>query len=235
MSTPVPPLLKELHRLRRHLRELQSEIDLGPRVMKAQQQKLDAEKHAHQDAHDTLKKRKLKLKEDEGSLKEVEQRLLKLQADVNLAGSKKEYDAKLSEIATANGKKGEFEDAILATMTEIEERTADAPNIEQKWKDAQAEFEQYKTDAAERLQRLLADQSAAQAALAAAEAKLPAEVKGLYDRLVKSHGPEALAGVVGKTCQQCRMSITEQVKNNLMGGSFVTCPQCGRALYPTEG
>src|SRR5262245_23895019 len=156
MSTPVPPLLKELHRLRRHLRDLLSEIDLGPRVMKAQRQKLDAEQQAHQDSHDTLKKRKLKLKEDEGGLKEIEQRLLKLQADVNLAGSKKEYDAKLSEIATATGKKGELEDAILATMGEIEERTADLPNVERMWKDAQGEFEQFKKDAAERLERLLA-------------------------------------------------------------------------------
>ena len=235
MSTPIPPLLKELHRLRRHLRDLQGEIDLGPRVLKAQQQKLAAEELAHQDAHDTLKKRKLKLKDDEGSLKEIEQRLLKLQADVNLAGSKKEYDAKLSEIAQATGKKGDLEDAILTTMTDIEERTADLPNVERKWADAKAEFERYKAEAAERLERLLADRAAAQGALAAAEAKLPAEVKGQYDRLVKSHGPEALAGVVGKTCQQCRMSITEQVKNNLMGGSFVTCPQCGRALYPAEG
>src|SRR5436305_14624926 len=97
MSTPVPPLLKEIHRHRRHLRDLQSEIDLGPRAMKIQQQKLADEEKAHQNAHDTLKKRKLKLKEDEGSLRQVEERRLKLQPDGNLAGSKKEHDAKLSD------------------------------------------------------------------------------------------------------------------------------------------
>lgn len=235
MSTPIPPVLRDLHRHRRHLRDLQSEIDLGPRVMTAQQRKLADEEKAHQDAHDTLKKRKLKLKEDEGALKQIEDRLLKLQADVNLAGSKKEYDAKLSEIQTAAGKKGELEDAILATMTDIEERTADLPNVERRWADARAEFERYKAEAAERLERLLADQRATQEALAAAEAKLPADVKGQYQRLVKSYGPDGLAGVVGRTCQQCRMSITEQLKNNLAGGLFVTCPQCGRALYPAEG
>src|SRR5687767_4072206 len=124
MSTPVPPILKELHRLRRHLRELQSEIDLGPRVMKAQEQKLAAEEQAHKGAHETLKRLKLRQKEDEVSLKATEQRLLKLQADMNMAGSKKEYDAKQSEIDQATAKRGEFEDAILAAMAEIEERTA---------------------------------------------------------------------------------------------------------------
>jgi predicted nucleic acid-binding Zn-ribbon protein len=122
MSTPISPILKELHRLRKHLRDLQTEIDLGPRVMKIQQQKLAAEEQAHRDAHDTLKRLKIKQKEDEVSLKETEQRLLKLQADMNMAGSKKEYDAKQSEIDQANARKGEFEDAILAAMAEIEER-----------------------------------------------------------------------------------------------------------------
>src|SRR5581483_11498712 len=121
MSTPISPILKELHRLRRHLRDLQTEIDLGPRVMKIQQQKLAAEEQAHTDAHETLKRLKIQQKEDEVSLKETEQRLLKLQADMNMAGSKKEYDAKQSEIVQATARKGELEDAILAEMTEIEE------------------------------------------------------------------------------------------------------------------
>ena len=34
MSTPVASVFRELHRVRRYLRDLQSEIDLGPRVLK---------------------------------------------------------------------------------------------------------------------------------------------------------------------------------------------------------
>ncbi len=235
MTTPVPPILKELHRLRRHLRDLQNEIDLGPRVMKVQQQKLASEEQTHKDAYETLKRLKIKQKEDEVSLKETEQRLLKLRADMNMAGSKKEYDAKQAEIDHATVRKGELEDAILAAMTEIEERTARLPEVDKRWADAQKEFEQYKADARERLDRLVADQKASQAALVETEAKLPADVKPQYDRLVKSYGPEGLAGVVGRSCQHCRMSITEQQKTHLIGGEFVTCSQCGRGLYIAEG
>src|SRR5918995_1281974 len=142
MSTPASPILKELHRLRKHLRDLQSEIDLGPRVMKIQQQKLTAEEQAHKDAHETLKRLKIQLKEDEGSLKATEQRLLKLAADMNLAGSKKEYDAKQSEINQANAKKGEFEDAILTGMTQNEERAAGLPGVGKRWAGAPKEFEE---------------------------------------------------------------------------------------------
>jgi uncharacterized protein len=235
MTTPVSPILKELHRLRKHLRDLQTEIDLGPRVMKIQQQKLAAEEQAHKDAHDSLKKLKLRQKEDEVSLKETEQRLLKLQADMNLAGSKKEYDAKQSEIDQANVRKGQFEDAILSEMAEIEERTAKIPEVEKRWADAQKEFEQYQKDARDRLERLVADQKATQAALAEEEKKLPLEVKGPYDRLVKNFGADALAAVVGRSCQHCRTAITEQQRLNLLGGAFLTCSQCARGLYLVEG
>ncbi len=235
MSTPISPLLKELHRLRRHLRDLQDEIDRGPRVMKLQQQRLAAEEQAHKDAYETLKRLKLKQKEDEVSLKETEQRLLKLQADMNLAGSKKEYDAKQSEIDQATARKGQLEDAILAAMAEIEERTAKLPEVDRRWADARKEFEQYERDARERLERLLADQKVTQAELAEAEKKLPAEVRPQYDRLVKTYGADALAAVVGRSCQHCRTAITEQQRLNLLGGAFMTCSQCARVLYLVEG
>ncbi len=235
MSTPASPILKELHRLRRHLRDLQSEIDLGPRVMKVQQQTLDAEEQAHKDAHESLKRLKIQLKEDEVSLKATEQRLVKLAADMNLAGSKKEYDAKQSEINQATVKRGEYEDAILTRMSQIEERTAGLPAVEKRWADAQAEFEQSRKDGRERLERLIADQKKTQAELAEAEKKLTPEMKGPYDRLVKSFGADALAAVVGRSCQHCRTAITEQQRLNLLNGAFMTCSQCARILYLVEG
>lgn len=234
MSTTISALFKELHRLRKHLRELQTEIDLGPRVMRIQQQQLDAEKQAHKDAHDTLQRLKLKQKEDEVSLKATEQRLEKLAADMNMAGSKKEYDAKQSEINQAKVKKGEFEDAILAGMTEIEERTGNLPAVDQKWADAQKAFEQNTADARERLERLKASHQAATAELAEVEKRIPDEIRPTYDRLVKSYGADALAAVVGRSCQHCRTSITEQQRINLQGGAFMSCSQCARILYLVE-
>jgi predicted nucleic acid-binding Zn-ribbon protein len=231
----VPEVLKELHRLHKHLRNLKSEIDLGPRVMKAQQAQLDTERQAHADAHDTLKKLKLRQKDDEGTLKATEQRLAKLGADLNMAGSKKEFDAKTSEIEQATAKKGELEDAILTDLGDIEERTVALPAVEQKWKDAQAAFEQYKVDAADRLARMQADQAATLATLATKEAELPADVKPVYARLVKSYGADGLAGVAGKTCQQCRTNLTDQQRTTLLSGKFLACPSCGRALYLAEG
>ena len=129
----VPSIFKECHRLRRHLRELKDEIDRGPRMLKAQQQRLtDAEK-AHKDAYDKIKQLKLKQKEEEGLLKSLEANLAKLADRAMTVTTMKEMEATKHEIENAAGKKSICEDAILGAMTEIEERTADIPNVEKRW------------------------------------------------------------------------------------------------------
>lgn len=232
MSTPtVPQLLREAHRLRRHLRELKAEIDLGPRVLKIQEQKLAAAKQAHADAHDRVQKLKLKIRDDEGTLKQVNGQLAKFEKQLNDAASPKEYEGKKSEIRQAQEKISALEEAILLGMEELEQKTAHLPTDDKVWADAQAEFEQFKVDAKERLERLVADQKASLTELAKVDAGLPPAVKPAYDRLVKAYGPDGMAALSGKVCGQCRVGISDQARNDITAGKFVCCSTCGRALY----
>ena len=235
MPRNVTELLSDCHRLRKHLRDLQSELDLGPRVQKIQEQTLATAKATQAAAHDHIKKTRLKQKNDEMSLKQIETRLAKLQVDINSAGSKKEYDLKVTEIATATKTISDLEDAILGEITEIEERSAELPTVETTWKTAQDDFANLRSDAAERLERLKVDQLESGSKLDATEAELPDLVKPLYTRLVRQYGPDAMAGVHGRTCQQCKTTLTEDARNKLNQGAFTCCTQCGRALYPAGG
>jgi uncharacterized protein len=231
MPIDIPSVLRECHRLRKHLRDLKDEIDRGPRVLKAQQARLAAEEQEHKDAYDTIKKLKLRQKEDEGSLKVVELNLDKLGTKAMTVTTMKEMEAVKHETEQANAKKSQFEDSILEAMTEIEERTTNLPNVEKKWKDAQAEFAQYQIDAKERLERMLEDQSLSEAELARREAELPPEMRDQYQRLVKAHGPDGFAGVRGMVCGHCRSMIGESRIFELEAHKFVLCPNCGRGLY----
>lgn len=232
MSKPITDVLRECHRLRRLLKTLQEEIDLGPRVQKIQQATLAKEEQAYKDSFETIKKLKLKQKDDEGALKLLEQQLDKLQTRSMEVTTMREMDATRSEISQANDKKGKIEEAILTTMTDLEERTTNIPNVEKKWADAQKEFAQLQIDAKERLERLRAEQAAAQDELAKADALIPAAAKATYSSLVKSHGPEGLAAVKDKVCRSCRSTLTVQKWIELQNGTFMTCSNCGRALYP---
>jgi predicted nucleic acid-binding Zn-ribbon protein len=227
-------IFRECHRLRKHIRELQTEIDRGPRILKARQEALEAERQEHSEHHEAIKKLKLKQRDDEGTLKQTETRLTKLEDQTTGISNQKEYEAKQSEISQAKAKKSALEDAILGTIAEIDEKTAAIPAVEKKWADAQRDFKEYQKESGERQERLRADQEASRVALAKAEEGIPGEVRPRYDMLVKAHGPEALAGVKDRNCQGCRTKMTEQRQIEIRGGTFILCATCGRMLYPSD-
>lgn len=228
----VTDVFRDCHRLRRHARDLQNEIDEGPRVRKDRQAWLAGEEALQKEAHDAIKRLKLKLKEDEGSLKQIEGHLDKLATRAMQVTTMKEMEATKHETEIAQAKKAECEDAILAGITEIEERTAKLPQDDKRWAAARKEFAEYEAEAAERYERIVEDLTLTTAKLAEKDALIPPAIKGTYDRLVKTHGPDGLAAVKGKSCQQCRASVTDQQLFELNRGKYFMCPRCGRILYP---
>ena len=230
----VTSALRECHRLRVHIRDLLAEIDRGPRVLQEHQDDLDTERQAHQAHYDTITKLKLKQREDEGSLKQTEARLAKLEEQLTGISVQKEYAAKELEITHAKEKRGELEDAILATITELEQRTATIPVVEEKWKVAQAEFAEFQKEAAERLERMQADMAACRTELTRVEATLPPDVMPTYNTIVKAKGPEGFAVAKNRVCHGCRTTMTETHFGDLRRGTFRTCAACGRMQYPVE-
>jgi predicted nucleic acid-binding Zn-ribbon protein len=227
----VPAILREAHRLRRLLRDLQAEIDRGPRVRKAQQAKLDQAEAAWRDAQDGLKKLKVTVHEKDTSLKATEQAIKKYTKQLDEVGSPKEYEAKQTEITNAKNRVATLEEEILAGLAEIDERTAGLPGEEAKVKQARTEFAAWEAQAKERLDGLTAEHKRADAELKALEATLPPDAVAQYNRLVKAYAADAFAAVQGRSCQHCFTNLTEQAATNLTNGQFVCCPGCARGLY----
>jgi predicted nucleic acid-binding Zn-ribbon protein len=233
MSTPNA-IFRECHRLRKHLKALQEEIDRGPRVLKARQARLAQEQQAHKDHHDGITRLKLKIREEEGTLRQTETRLAKLEEQLTKISVTKEYEAKQSEIRQAKEKKEATEDAILTTMGQLEEATTAVLAIDKQWADAQAEFTQWMEEGKARLERLKADQVHSQAALVKTEAEIPAKFKTTYDYLVKAHGPDAMTPVKDRVCQACRTQMHDQKAMEVNAGGYALCSTCGKILYPGE-
>jgi predicted nucleic acid-binding Zn-ribbon protein len=217
---------------RRYIRDLQAEIDRGPRVLQGQKDTLEAARLAHKTHHDTITQLKVKQRTDETTLKETESRLKKLEDQLTNISVAKEMAAKESEIAQAKAKKSELEDAILTTIMDIEQKTGEIPAVEKTWAEAQAAFAEFEKEAAERMTRLKREQEQARAELAEAEAQIPDDVRSKYNTLVKAHGPEGLAAAKNKVCQGCRRSLTEQKWMEVRSGAVMLCPNCGKLLYP---
>src|SRR3954462_12157492 len=106
-------ILRELHRLQRHARDLRDQIDRGPAVLKAQQNRVGRQEEQFREAQETLKKLKVEIHQKEVTLKGKQQQIAKHEKQLNEAAGKKEYDALKTEIAADRTACTKLEDEIL--------------------------------------------------------------------------------------------------------------------------
>src|SRR5262249_7899891 len=147
MTTAPAVLLRDLHRLRRHAKDLQDQIERGPKLLKAHEAKVARQEELLREAQDQLKKLKVAVLEKEGLLKTTHQQITKHTKQLNKAAGKKEYDALQAEIAADRKKAQQLEDEALEGMSEIEEKTARLPEYEQAIRKAKEEYAQLEREA----------------------------------------------------------------------------------------
>jgi predicted nucleic acid-binding Zn-ribbon protein len=228
------PILREIHRLRRHIKDLEGKIDNGPRQLKAQQNKIAKDDDNLKKAQEALKQSKVNIHDKEVSIKAAQAEIQKYQQQIGQITSKKEYDALLAEIASAKARITRFEDQALELMIISEEKAKAIPEAEKAVKKAKDEVAQFERDLGERLVRFKAEREQAQAELAKIEATLPDDVRAHYDRLSASTFEDCIAVVEGGTCAACYTEVTPQMANDLRRGVFVLCKSCGRMLYAPD-
>jgi predicted nucleic acid-binding Zn-ribbon protein len=223
--------LRELHRLRRHIKGLQEEIDRVPLKIRAYNAKLTRQDDEVKAAHDAFKHLKVTIHEKEVTLKQTHQQIKKWEEQLRTISSKKEYDALNHEIAGARKTCGELEDAILEGMTQLEEQAAHIPELEKALKAGKDELGRFETTSKERVVVLGAELQQTQAQLKQVEETLPPDLRPTYDRQVASRGEDALSLARNNTCSACHSALTEQQRNDLLSGRLVLCKSCGRIVY----
>jgi predicted nucleic acid-binding Zn-ribbon protein len=226
--------LRELHRLRRHAKDLREQIERTPKLVKAQQAKAARQDELYREAQEELKKLKAHNLERESQLKATHQTIAKKTQSLNETSSTKEYQILQNDLANARKQSQQLEDAILAGIAEIEAKAAQLPEQEkvlQKARQESAEFEQAAEQRKAQFAELLKQ---AEEQLRQTEALLPADVRALYDRAVAARQEDALAVVKDQICVACYTSITSQNLNDLRSNRLVTCKACGRMLYLPE-
>jgi predicted nucleic acid-binding Zn-ribbon protein len=230
MTTPGA-ILRELHRLRRFARDLQTKIEQAPRTLKAQQARVARQEEIFRQAQDGLKHLKVTIHDKEVTLKTTLGQITKYEKQQNEAAGKKEYDALQHEIDAARKKVSQLEDEILDAMGQTEEQTAKLPELEKALKDVKAEVAAFERDSDARLAGFAEQLQGAQQEVIKVEEGLKPEVRATYSRLVSARGEDAMSAVVERTCSACYTAITAQSYNELMVGNFVVCKICGRILY----
>src|SRR5690349_8821111 len=109
-------ILRELHRLRRHAGDLQAETERGPRLLKAQQAKVEQRREALRQTQEAIKKLKVTALEKESGFKSALQQIAKYEKQLNTAATKKEMDALQAELAAARKAHQRHEDETLEAL-----------------------------------------------------------------------------------------------------------------------
>jgi uncharacterized protein len=224
-------LMREIHRLRSHAKDLHDRINRGPIQLRAQQANVSKQEETLRQGQDEIKKLKVTMHDKEVSLKTKNQNIVKHEKQLNQATSKKEYDALKLEIEHDRKDVARLEDAILDAMGAIEEKTIQLPELERAVKQAKADLASYESESGTRLAALAEERDRALRQLAEVEATIPPDVRETYDRMTRKMGEDALAPVANRTCAACYTEITAQGYNELLAEHFVQCKSCGRILY----
>jgi predicted nucleic acid-binding Zn-ribbon protein len=231
MATPAQ-ILKDIHRLKRHIKDLEAKLEQGPKAHKAHQLKVSGAEEVLHDAQEAVKHLKVKIHEKEVSIKASQQGIEKLEKTP--VSNKKEYDALRIEVATANKSIRKLEDEILEAMAELEDKTKLIPETEKALQKAKADAAQFDKDHQERLTRWAEDRRTAFEQLGEVEATLPEDLRIIYDRMVGAKWADPISAVHGRICATCYTEVTPQMSNELQRGLFVICRVCGRMLYSEE-
>ncbi|MCE9533693.1 MAG: hypothetical protein K8T89_21585 [Planctomycetes bacterium] len=234
MASAINTLLREIHRIRLHLRELHNEIENQPRKHKAHLARIAKNEQTLKDALDQIKSLKAANGARELQMKSTAQQLQKFEKQMSDMKTPKEVEAKETEIASAKLNIQALEDSILSAFTDIEEKTAKIPPLEEQVKKAKADFAKFETESKEHLEKLQTEMKRAEAELKSVDSKMPEAIRGQYDRLFKAHGPDALAAVKDRSCGNCHTAVTAQNLHELVQGRFIYCNSCGRGLYLME-
>ena len=168
----------------------------------------------------------------EAELKAIEGKIDRLQTQLNIIKTNKEYAALQHEIVGLKADSSRLEDEILrmierveADEAELKRLAAESDKAAQAAKGRNQAIETALADADARIERLKKER----AELAAG---IPAEYLAPYNRLLRKGDGRAMAACRSFVCEGCRMSLTANTVNLLMAGNrLVYCHSCGRILY----
>lgn len=154
-----------------------------------------------------------------------------------LITSEKEVQALRSEISSLRARKNDLEDSLLDVMEEREDLESMVTTLRERHAELSrrvGELEEARDVAARDIDAELVERQREREAIVA---EVPAEAAEYYEELRERKDGVAVAALVGRTCQGCRLALTavefEEVHERAQRG-LARCEQCGRILVPAE-
>ena len=181
-------VVRNLHQLLVQIADIKSQIERGPRQVKAAQLQVDSAKDFLQKCRDTIKQKKMEADRKQLQLREREGKIHDWEGKMNSASNNREFQAIKEQIAADTQANNVLSDEILETLEEIDSLQETSKDAETKLKLAEADKAKTDNSVADRLATLARELERVEGNLAAKEKELSPEFMVDYRRLVTDAG-----------------------------------------------
>jgi predicted nucleic acid-binding Zn-ribbon protein len=230
----VTETMRTLHRIHTQLSDLRGRLAAGPRQIAANTAQVDAAEAGRIGAQDEVKKAKVAADQKQLQLKTAEAKIKDLDAKLNACKTNREYQLLTEQIAADRMATKVLEDEILEALERVDAVKKTLPTAESAVQAANKILTETKARVAAEATQLDSEVQRLRGDLEATERELPADIRDLYDRAVKSKGADGMAPLDGESCGGCFHQITGNMYSELLMGKVVMCRSCGRLLYLPE-
>lgn len=224
--------LRELHELHQRAKAIRDRLTSEPKTVATRRAILDAKRAGVETAKKALQDERVQAKKRETLIQGQQTKSDDLKVKLNQVKKNDEYKAIQNQIAHEQASIAKLEDELLQAYEKIELQAKELGASEADLKKLELEV----TELAEKIAASSVDHQAKlkelEAAVIAAEHIIPEDQRERYRRVVKQRSADALAAVENDACTGCYVSVTAQMKNELINAeAMVFCNTCGRILY----
>ena len=223
--------LIELQNADAEIARLKAEIAALPKKVAVIEEKLAGSKAQLEQAKAALKTDEANRRKYEGEIQNLRQKISKYRDQMLAVKTNQEYRALGTEVEFAEKGIAGFEDKILETMLDADERDRDLKRAEGELKAHAAEIEKEKAEARSRTsedEKALAEWDAKRSQYRSGVA---AEILRHYDRVLTFRG-SAIAEARDHKCSVCQVKLRPQAYSDVMTNErIIMCDSCNRILY----
>ncbi len=227
-------LVRALHQTLLQIAEIKSQIERGPRQIKAAQIQVDSAKDALQKCRDTIKQKRMDADRKQLQLREREAKIHDWEGKMNSATNNREFQAIKEQIAADTQANNVLSDEILEILEENDSLQISLKDYEEKLKLIEADKVKVDSTVAKRIATLKEELIRVEGNLAGTEKQLSTDFMVDYKRLVSSRGEDAMAALDDASCGGCNTGLTPRILDKLRMGQPTLCPSCGRLIYRPE-
>jgi len=217
------------------IRKLQDQLRSVPVERQRAEAEATSADDAYEEAHTHKQQVQKAIKDLELKVDSIETKMRDFQTKSTMIKNNEEYKAALHQIETCRNQIGDMEDRELELMEQLEAANSLLADRKKMQNAAQTRSREMLGDLDTRAKNCTAQIAKLKKEREDAAKASPSDALSLYERLRKGRrgkmGAPILVALRDSICDGCHMTVTAQVRVNVIKGLSITCEQCGALLY----